>query len=103
MRVWCLVFRVDGLGFRVESFGFRVESVGFKVEGSWLRVKAPRHPRELCVVRYPPSGELPHTLLHRPTEREFFIDNLMVRIHLIIVMISVDRPCAMGVSIPFSR
>ena len=31
------------------------------------------------------------------TEREFFIDNLMVRIHLIIVMILVDRPCAMGV------
>ena len=31
------------------------------------------------------------------TEREFFIDNLLVRIHLIIVMISVDRPCAMGV------
>ena len=41
----------------VESFGFRVESVGFRVEGSWLRVKAPRHPRELCVVRYPPSGQ----------------------------------------------
>ena len=37
------------------------------------------------------------------TEREFFIDNLMVRIHLIIVKILVDRPCAMGVRIPFSR
>ena len=30
-------------------------------------------------------------------EREFFIDNLLVRIHLIIQMILVDRPCAMGV------
>ena len=30
-------------------------------------------------------------------EREFFIDNLLVRIHLIIEMIIVDRPCAMGV------
>jgi len=31
-------------------------------------------------------------------EREsYFIDNLLVRIHLIIVMISVDRPFAMGV------
>ena len=30
-------------------------------------------------------------------EREFFIDNLPVRIHLIIEIISVDRPCAMGV------
>jgi hypothetical protein len=26
-----------------------------------------------------------------------FIDNLLVRLHSIIVMISVDRPCAMGV------
>ena len=34
-------------------------------------------------------------------EREFIIDNLLVRIHLIIEMILVDRPCAMGV--PFSR
>ena len=32
-----------------------------------------------------------------PREREYFIDNLMVGIHLIIVMILVDRPCAMGV------
>ena len=30
-------------------------------------------------------------------EREFFIDNLLVRIHLIIEMILVDRPRAMGV------
>ena len=30
-------------------------------------------------------------------EREFFIDNLLVRIHLIIVMILVERSCAMGV------
>ena len=28
-------------------------------------------------------------------EREFFIDTLLVRIHLIIEMILVDRPCAM--------
>jgi len=30
-------------------------------------------------------------------EREFFIDNLLVRIHLIIEMSLVDRPCAMGI------
>ena len=30
------------------------------------------------------------------TEREFFIDNLLVRIYLIIEMILVDRPCTMG-------
>ena len=33
----------------------------------------------------------------RGREREFFIDNLLVRIHLIIEMVLVDRPCAMGV------
>ena len=30
-------------------------------------------------------------------EREFFFDNLLIRIHLIIEMITVDRSCAMGV------
>ena len=29
-------------------------------------------------------------------EGGFFIDNLLVRIHLITEMILVDRPCAMG-------
>ena len=29
--------------------------------------------------------------------REFFIDNLLVRIHIVIEIIEVDRPCAMGV------
>ena len=43
-----------------------------------------------------PQNEL--ELRHQQRERESsFIDNLLVRIHLIIVMISVDRPCAMGV------
>jgi len=35
-------------------------------------------------------------------EREFFVANLLVRIYCIIEMILVDRPCAMGISIPFS-
>jgi len=30
-------------------------------------------------------------------EREFFIENLLARIHLIIEMFLEDRPCAMGV------
>jgi hypothetical protein len=30
-------------------------------------------------------------------EREIFIDNLLVRVHWIIEMIVVERPCAMGV------
>ena len=37
-----------------------------------------------------------HGRRHCPPEKEFFIDNLLVRIHLIIDMILVDRPCAMG-------
>ena len=36
-----------------------------------------------------------------PRETEFFIDNLLVQIHLIIEMISVDRPCAMAFEFPF--
>jgi hypothetical protein len=32
-----------------------------------------------------------------PTERDFFVDNLLVRIHLIIEVILVVRPCAMEV------
>ena len=36
-----------------------------------------------------------------PSEREFFTDNLLVRIHLILEMILVDRPCATGVWIYF--
>jgi hypothetical protein len=39
----------------------------------------------------------PSTSLALPGEREFFIDNLLVRIHLIISIILVDRPCAVGV------
>ena len=39
-------------------------------------------------------GEVP---LYTGTDREFFIDNLLVQVHLIIGMISVDRPYVMGV------
>ena len=39
----------------------------------------------------------------RSVERESFIDNLLVRIHLIIGTILVDRSRAMGVGMPFSR
>ena len=34
-------------------------------------------------------------------ENEFFIDNLLVRIHLIIEMILVDRPCTRELKLPF--
>jgi hypothetical protein len=36
-----------------------------------------------------------------PREREFFVDNLLVQIHLIIEMISEDQPCAMEFISPF--
>ena len=36
-------------------------------------------------------------------ERDFFIDNLPVRIHFIIEMVLVDRPRAIGVRIPLFR
>ena len=41
-------------------------------------------------------SEDPQLFGHLP-EREFFIDNLLVRIHLIIEIIVVDWPCAIGV------
>ena len=45
----------------------------------------------IAAIRYATS--VPYI---RPTEREkeLFIDNLQVRIHLIVEMILVDRPCA---------
>ena len=63
--------------------------------------------RSCGVVRFV-MGEVPlypadtiNRLLPRASrqflKKEFFVDNLLVRIHLIIEIISVDRPCAMGV------
>jgi hypothetical protein len=39
----------------------------------------------------------PYSVTYLFSEREFFIDNLLVQIHWIIEMILVDRPCAMRV------
>ena len=41
----------------------------------------------------------PQRIMQR--ESEFFMGNLLVRIHLIIEMIAVDRPCAMDIQFPF--
>ena len=46
------------------------------------------------VVIVPPQERLIHLC---GSEREFFIVNLLVQIHLSIEMILVDRPCAMEV------
>ena len=47
-------------------------------------------------VRHP-SITFAHVAAPDHRERKFFIDNLLVRIHFIIEMALVDRPCAMGV------
>ena len=44
-----------------------------------------------------PGAHTPDKIMVAVVEREFLVDNLLVRIHLIIEMILVDRPCAMGV------
>ena len=50
-------------------------------------------PRRVLLGLAPPAD--PQVLLSK--EREFFIDNLLVRIHLIMEMNLVDWSCAMGV------
>ena len=57
-------WRVEGGGWRVEGGGWRLEGGGWRVEGGFIPARAP------CV--HP--------------EREIFIDNLPVRVHLIIEM-----------------
>ena len=52
------------------------------------------------------SAPLPHLSIllsfpGPPYEKEFLVDNLLVRIHSLIETNLVDRPCAMGVGIPF--
>ena len=42
-------------------------------------------------------GPMSYVCKHPETEREFFIDNLLVQIHVIIEIFLVDWPCAMGV------
>jgi len=51
----------------------------------------------LCSARGRPRGVRLLMSESGDREREFFIDNLLVRIHLIVEIILVDRPCATGV------
>ena len=46
-------------------------------------------------------GSLPCDAPRDAAGRELFIDNLLVRIHSIVEMIFVDRPCAMEFESPF--
>ena len=102
-RVWSsrfhfFVFGVSGFGFRIPEvgcrewgFGCEVSGLGFRA-GGWTR-KAARRGSAGCG---PSASASEFRSVSTPASpREFVIDNLLVRIHLIIEMILVDRPCAM--------
>jgi hypothetical protein len=65
------------------------------VDGSNAKPMAPTRAESL--ERHPARISQPLRVDTVSREREFFIDNLLVRIHLIIEKFLVDRPCAMGV------
>ena len=78
------------------------------VRGLARHVSIPHNSGQLVKVRHPGrhveergvedrARQLPLQLLGLQREKELFIDNLLVRFHLIIEMILVDRPCAMEV------
>ena len=43
------------------------------------------------------KGALLRDAARRSVQRDFFLDNLLVRIHLIVKMSLVDRPCDMAI------
>ena len=84
-RVWGLGSGVWGLGSGVWGLGFGVRGVGFSVsvlgayrhqQSTWMRQESAMRSRHFIAP--------PPTL---PAERDFFIDNLLVRTYFIIVMI----------------
>jgi len=56
-----------------------------------------RQPLEINPNLNPNTGVATRPLLLTRAEREFFVDNLLVRIHLIIEMVLVDQPRAPSV------
>ena len=66
--------------------------------GAGVNVKDQQGGAPLHLAAFTGHARVVHLLLDKgAAEREFFISNLLVRIHLIIKMILVDRPCAMAV------
>ena len=59
--------------------------------------EAPLHFSSFEVLDGRRVGSLFSIVSEGAEQREFFIDNLLVQIHLIIEMILVDRPCAIEV------
>ena len=65
---------------------------------SSLRSQGPGSGSSVVKMDLPPPGRRKrNACLPPPLSRDFLIENLLVRIHLIIEMILVDRPCAMEV------
>ena len=77
----------------MEGARCRVEGAGCKVQGAGCRVwgGGPSAPQPMSL------GASHDPRCVRPVKGESFIDKLLVRIHSIIDMILVDRPCAMGI------
>jgi len=74
------------------------------VLGGWARILSffldvPRDSQLVCLFRvvWGRTSMLGVVSCAGLVERDFFIDNLLIQIHSIIDMTSVDRPCAMGV------
>ena len=82
---------MQGSRFGGQCAGFRAQGCRFakRMVGGRTNCAEPSLPKGSAVAK---CGWLAAC-----TESEFFIDNLLVRIHLIIEMILVDRPWAMGV------
>jgi len=77
-----------------EQLGEVLEALGARRHRAGLRGDLPAQVGE---HRRCHAQHLPQRRGNSLGEREFFIDNLLIRIHSIIVMLLVDRPCAMGV------
>ena len=69
-----LGFRVSAFEFRVPSFGFRVSNLRLESMSNWKSAASP-----MVVIKA--------ALEQGQDEGEFFIDDLLVRIHFFIVMI----------------
>ena len=95
-------FRVSVSGFRVPGFGLQSLGLGSRVSDSGFKFKGYVESRTEATAQ---SGVPPWSCLGAAVclreEREFFIDNLLVRIHFIIVMIRWIGLAPMEFKFPF--
>ena len=84
-------YRVQGAGCRVQGSGFRVQGAGFRVQGSGSRVQGSGFRVQGAGSATNPFSKPAEPLVSTTLrERYFFIDNLLLRLHHIILMISVE-------------